>query len=414
MNLETIESKALQEFDLEQYKIIPAIKENKCQRCFGIDMGVINNKKYCRQCINFGRIDERSKLIIFENLKTISKTSSLLVWDGKLTKLQKQVSDELKENFQKYQEHLLWAVTGAGKTEILFDTLDSAFQNGMRVALVSPRIDVCEELFPRFKKAFDLDIILMHGKKNDELRWTPFVIATVHQLLKFRNAFDLIIIDEVDSYPLFGNSWLEDIIFRALKRKSSIIYLSATPPKPILKRVDKIYYLPQRFHGKPLPVPIPKMLSSKKKLPNLLLLHIKRLIESNQRFLLFFPSIKALQRFGTVIKKYDLNIKYELVSSEQENRLEIVDKFRNDELFALFTTTILERGVTFRNVDVIVSQADDHNFSKEVLIQIAGRAGRQREHYDNKVTFYYTEYRRQIKTAIKEIKKLNELAEKLK
>ncbi len=49
---------------------------------------------------------------------------------------------------------------------------------------------------------------------------------------------------------------------------------------------------------------------------------------------------------------------------------------RNEELDFLITTTILERGVTFPGIDVIVLKADDEIFSAAALVQIAGRVGR--------------------------------------
>ena len=43
------------------------------------------------------------------------------------------------------------------------------------------------------------------------------------------------------------------------------------------------------------------------------------------------------------------------------------------------TTTILERGVTFPSVDVIVLGASNHIFDVAALVQIAGRAGRSED-----------------------------------
>ena len=41
----------------------------------------------------------------------------------------------------------------------------------------------------------------------------------------------------------------------------------------------------------------------------------------------------------------------------------------------LLTTTILERGVTFPNIDVAVIGAEDAIFTESALVQIPGRAG---------------------------------------
>ncbi|MDO1605133.1 helicase-related protein [Lactobacillus sp. YT155] len=389
-----------------EYQIVPAIEKHQCNRCLGKEFSEVKGKIYCRSCLNFGRIDEEDKLIKFTGEVNFSKQSNYLNWQGQLSTLQQKVSNELSNSIFEYQKHLLWAVTGAGKTEILFQTINKLLKSGQRIIIVSPRIDVCEELYPRFKEAFTLDISLMHGQKEDRLIATQLTIATVHQLLKFEKAFDVIIVDEVDSYPLFGNAWLEKIINKALKPQGRMIYLSATPPKQFLRKVEKIYYLPLRFHGQPLPVPKSKMCFNQATIFK----QMKLLQKKQQRFLLFFPSIIAMKEFAA---KINWKLNFECVSSEDRQRLEIVERFRAEKIFALLTTTILERGVTFNNVDVLVYNADHKNFSKEVLIQIAGRAGRQKEHFDNQVIFYYRNYNCQIRHAIQEIKSLNKLGEKL-
>lgn len=54
-----------------------------------------------------------------------------------------------------------------------------------------------------------------------------------------------------------------------------------------------------------------------------------------------------------------------------------VQLMRNREIQYLVTTTILERGVTLPDIDVIILGADHHNFNSRSLIQIAGRVGRK-------------------------------------
>lgn len=394
-----------------KFEIVDAIKEGECRRCQSKEISSLTKTiKYCRSCLNLGRLDSTSKLLIFKNTVKFKKNIKYMTWSGELSEQQKMVSNDLMSNVYKYKRNLLWAVTGAGKTEILFNTINESLLNGDRIALISPRVDVCLELYPRFQSAFkNLSISLMHGQQEDKMECRQLTIATVHQMLKFQSAFDLIIVDEVDSYPLFGNEMLQNSILNALKNTGRIIYLSATPPQNILKDVEKIYYLPARYHGRPLPVPNLQYNVGHKKIYK----KIKLLIEINQRFLMFFPSIKKLEKFYEEMKKEFPDLQSNYVSSEDDRRLEIVKDFRDEKIFALFTTTILERGVTFKNIDVIIYESDHKNFSKEVLIQIAGRADRNLESFNNSVIFYYSEYTNVIKNAVKEIKYLNKLAGEL-
>lgn len=154
---------------------------------------------------------------------------------------------------------MIWAVTGAGKTEMLYEKVIKTLEKGGRVALVSPRVDVCNELYLRFCGVFpEEDIFLLHGKKKEAYRFSPFVIATTHQLYRFYQTFDLLVVDEVDAFPFAGDPGLAYAVETAIKPKGTFIYLSATPNEQLLKKIRStflIHQLPLRFHQRLLPEP---------------------------------------------------------------------------------------------------------------------------------------------------------------
>jgi len=63
-----------------------------------------------------------------------------------------------------------------------------------------------------------------------------------------------------------------------------------------------------------------------------------------------------------------------------------------------------------RLLQAVDAQAKE--FSKTALIQIAGRAGRGQESYDDEVHFYYQYYNQQIRQACSEIRYLNQQAKR--
>ena len=65
------------------------------------------------------------------------------------------------------------------------------------------------------------------------------------------------------------------------------------------------------------------------------------------------------------------------VSSKESLRRVNIEKFKKGEFQYLVTTSILERGVTVRNLQVIVFSADHDLYTSSTLIQIAGRVGRK-------------------------------------
>ena len=94
--------------------------------------------------------------------------------------------------------------------------------NKGRVAIASPRVDVCRELFLRMQRDFTCSISLLHAE-SEPYDGSPLVIATTHQLLKFYQNFDLVIVDEVDAFPFVGNVMLNHAVEQA-KRKPVAIF----------------------------------------------------------------------------------------------------------------------------------------------------------------------------------------------
>lgn len=187
---------------------IPAIEKEHCNRCGSLVTGALpNGEQYCRECIGLGRICSSDYLIrvadneIFPTLK-----NGGLTWKGTLTDLQKNVSEQLVSNFFDHQNSLVHAVTGAGKTEMMFALIAACLSQGGRACIATPRIDVVNELYPRFKEAFSLvKIGKYHGREYKDAEHERLTICTTHQLLKFYQAFDLLVIDEVDSFPYVEN-----------------------------------------------------------------------------------------------------------------------------------------------------------------------------------------------------------------
>lgn len=397
-------------------------KDNKlfCRRCLMEIEKLPIDFQYCRYCINLGKIQANDKLIITPTDVSYPIQGQYLRWNGQLTSNQQKGVRELINAFHNRQDHLVWAVTGAGKTEMIFPLIEQILKKGQRVAMCSPRVDVCIELFPRIQKVFPgTSIGLFHGKSEEKYHLTQIAIMTVHQLIRFEHAFDVLIIDEVDSYPLEGNEMLHKAIFKAKKIDGMIVYLSATPPKKLLQDVQQgkitLSKLYQRFHGHPLPEPQCHLLFKKINFWGInpqLRYKLNQMINNKQRFMLFFPQIPIMKSFAEQLMKLYPTLKFVNVSSKDKQRLKKVQQFRDQEVQAILTTTILERGVTFKKITVIVLEAQAKEFTKTTLIQIAGRAGRGKDSYDDEVHFYYQYYTEQIRLACAEIKYLNQQAKK--
>ncbi|MFV0559319.1 MAG: helicase-related protein, partial [Enterococcus sp.] len=101
------------------------------------------------------------------------------------------------------------------------------------------------------------------------------------------------------------------------------------------------------------------------------------------------------------------------VSSLDLERSTKVKEMRLKKYDVLLTTTILERGVTFENISIIVLGAEHRVFSKSSLVQIAGRADRKGGYTESEVYFIYHEMTPAIKDACTQITKMNQEGKEL-
>ena len=86
---------------------------------------------------------------------------------------------------------------------------------------------------------------------------------------------------------------------------------------------------------------------------------------------------------------------------------------RDKDIQYLVTTTILERGVTFPGIDVLILGADEPTFSENALVQIAGRVGRSHDRPFGLVQAYIRHTNLKVLAAQNQIKKMNQRGRRL-
>ena len=395
-------------------------KQHHCIRCGNTNQNLFYSYKnedvkivYCMRCLEFGRVDNFAPMFKI-NIPVINK-KNIIKPSTKLSDLQSEASKQLVINTRNNKNTLVWAVCGAGKTEIVYELIYDSVMSNKRICMAIPRKDVVKELYTRFSKDFrGLDINVLHGDEKSFVD-SNFYITTTHQLIKYYGYFDIVIIDEVDAFPYSGDECLEEGALSSLVEEGVLVFLSATPSKKIKSYVDDIIKIPIRYHGYLLPVPRIRKVNKKllifEEKSEIMNKYISEILNKKRRLLVFVPVIAMCQSLKNYLEKYiSESIKIDYVYSEDKDRSEKIQRFYNFKIDILITTTILERGVTFDYLDVIVFDAGHKNFTKESLIQIAGRVGRKE--YDNmgEIIYFSDEITKNIKHAIKEIEYMNNLA----
>ena len=374
---------------------------------------------YCRHCIAMGRMATCTELMEWCGPTYRPKVQVTWQLPGELTALQQRAADELQQSILQQRDHVLVAVCGAGKTEVMFQPIAAALKKQLRVCVATPRTDVVLELLPRFQQAFPtVNIQALYGGVTIEPMYAPLVIATTHQLYRFQQEFDVIIVDEADAFPYTFDETLQRAVIKAKKEDAALAMVTATPSQNLKQRIAKktihSSFIPKRYHNHPLPVPRFEALFRYDKqlkhgiIPKKLLLWTKERLKQQQPFLLFFPTIELMESAIPLFKELDAAI--EAVHAQDNEREEKVLRLREEKLKGLLTTTILERGITIKNVQVAVVGAESPIFTASALIQISGRVGRNNAFPTGDICFFHHGITVEMDEAKKEIEQLNRMA----
>ena len=373
-----------------------------CPRCGNKEekyIGYKNGEPYCRKCIIFSGEEAR-------DVPHPPKKAPLSL-AYKLSEEQSELSRRIVENFVIGVDTLVYAVCGSGKTEISYGVLAYAISHGLRAGFALPRRDVVIELYWRMMKAFPNNkIVAVYGDHHRRLEG-DIVILTTHQLYRYPDYFDLLVMDEIDAFPFKGNDVLIALYKKSLR--GHCVLMSATPSKAILKEFHKknheVLELMTRFHKKPIPVPkvslsIPLFQTLK------IIKKLREYKKEGKPCFVFAPTIVLCE---SLFEKVSLAVKNgSYVHSERPDKENVIDDFKKGKLDFLITTSVLERGVTIKNLQVLVFHADNKSiYDSSTLIQISGRVGRKMDSPNGEVVFFAQKQTEEMSDAIRKIEHYN-------
>lgn len=384
---------------------------------------------------------------------SMMSSGRLLQWQGRLSPLQAEAAEKAKlfvgnvpgieidrvEPMKRREtgsdRFLIWAVCGAGKTELIFPAVEQALAAGGQVAIATPRKDVMLELAPRLQRAFPLQsVVAVHGSSKEKWKRGEIAIITTHQLLRCYQRFQLLVVDEVDAFPFHQNKVLYRAVERAICPEGKILYLSATPPKYLIKQLvthnkgkpertsNTHVIVPIRYHGNPLPVPVIRMEPGlqkqlkRMKPVTVLLDFVRGSLETSRQVFLFVPRVRDIEEMLFYLQYFlnDYASQMAGVHAADPKREEKVQLFRDRVYRLLVTTTILERGVTIPRSDCVVAGADAPIFDEASLVQIAGRVGRSADAPEGSILYLLSQRVKPPFAAIRQILLMNRLASQVK
>lgn len=326
-----------------------------------------------------------------------------------LTARQKEISQKLTDLVSEGKSVLLEAVCGAGKTELVYQTISAVLAKGGRVGFAIARRQVVLEIAERLSSVFTGLKVVAVCQGHTRKTCGDLIVCTTHQLYRYHRYFDLLIIDEPDAFPFKGNLTLQGFAQRACR--GSYVYLTATPDQQLKDQVSShqlaYLYLAKRPSGKPLCLPQvfyggPLVLYG----CGLWCLH--KLLSYHKPVIIFVPNIALGRQFHSVLKHL---VSCCNIDSTVSNKDELIADFRKGIYRLCISTTVLERGITIPSVNIIVFSAHSEQFDEASLTQMAGRVGRgTRDPYGE--CYFLAGYRREsIDHCLASIRRANSLHE---
>lgn len=353
---------------------------------------------YCRKCISFARtlLEEDLEPLNYE----ISKNVQDYEFKYELTNAQKQASKQCLECL-KDSDVLLYCVCGAGKTEISVESISNYISRGLKVAYAIARKEVVIELTQRFKSIFTkAKVIGVFGGHHDDIIG-DLVVCTTHQLFRYYKTFDLLILDEVDAYPLKGNETLMNISFNSCR--GNVIFSTATLDNNLKEILSKRNYQTVKLLTRPSnkPLIIPKVFYLHKYINIILLAYI---LHSMANQCIIFVSSKKMCK--ALYKIYSHLFSCTYVYADLDNRELNINDFKNKKYKFIFATTVLERGITIKDVNVVILNFDNV-FDESSLIQMLGRVGRNINNPYGEAYILSNHFDRKINSVVNYLKEAN-------
>ena len=185
---------------------------------------------------------------------------------------QKSVFDSIQSTLGNFSTHLIWGVTGAGKTEVYLELFEANTKSGKQGLFLVPEISLTPQLTRRFEERFPGRVALLHSQLTPKKRreeWQRCLSADCDILIGPRSALfcplpnlGLIVVDEEHEGSFKQEDHLRYHARDAAIKKAQILNIpivlgSATPSAESYFQAQsgkyKLHTLNNRVDDRPLP-----------------------------------------------------------------------------------------------------------------------------------------------------------------
>lgn len=396
----------LPEYLIQKYHLMQK-QDALMQIHFPDDKESLDIARYTLVFEEFFLIQLKLALIREENNKHLSSIPLEIKKDGlvmnfinslpfKLTSAQQKAVNEILNdlNSTKPMQRLLQGDVGSGKTVVACIMLLAAIENGYQAAIMAPTEILAQQHFNNMSKwlaPFGIRVELFLGsigKKQRKISETNLrngqvdIAIGTHALIQDNIEFANLGAIVIDEQHRFGVK--QRLALRKKSQNPQILTMTATPiPRTLAITMNGdldltvIDELP--LGRKPI---ITTLTNSRKQIADL----IRREVEAGRQAYIVYPLIEESETLSAkaatiekerwqteVFPEYKIGLLHGKLKNDEKD--DVMNKFKNKEYDILVSTTVVEVGVDVPNTTVIVIE-NAERFGLSQLHQLRGRVGR--------------------------------------
>lgn len=396
----------LPEYLIQKYHLMQK-QDALMQIHFPDDKESLDVARYTLVFEEFFLIQLKLALIREENNKHLSSIPLEIKKDGlvmnfinslpfKLTSAQQKAVNEILNdlNSTKPMQRLLQGDVGSGKTVVACIMLLAAIENGYQAAIMAPTEILAQQHFNNMSKwlvPFGIRVELFLGsigKKQRKISETNLrngqvdIAIGTHALIQDNIEFANLGAIVIDEQHRFGVK--QRLALRKKSQNPQILTMTATPiPRTLAITMNGdldltvIDELP--LGRKPI---ITTLTNSRKQIADL----IRREVEAGRQAYIVYPLIEESETLSAkaatiekerwqteVFPEYKIGLLHGKLKNDEKD--DVMNKFKNKEYDILVSTTVVEVGVDVPNATVIVIE-NAERFGLSQLHQLRGRVGR--------------------------------------
>ena len=340
---------------------------------------------------------------VFDELKNYTATFFNQQLPFELTDAQKRALSDIRHDVQSGHQmnRLLQGDVGSGKTVVAIGALLMALDNDFQAAFMAPTEILAEQHYrtlQQFLEPLDINIRLLVGNQKTALRTDILtaieggqcqIVVGTHAIIQENVRFNHLGLTVIDEQHRFGVQQRAEILQKG--SHPHVLVMSATPiPRSLAMTIYSdldISVMDELPGGRK---PVKTAVRSPKALKNVYKFVEEELGNGGQAYVVY-PLVEESEKVDLKdatagyekIKKQFPDFKVGLLHGrmKSEEKEAVMQRFINNEIQILVSTTVIEVGVDVANANIMIIQHAER-FGLSQLHQLRGRIGRgERQSY---------------------------------